>query len=234
MARQQKRAAERKDIKAKTRKAPAQKKPDTTPVVVTAAKKLKAEDLSDRQVAAAVLAEAVLAGNGRSQRQVIDDERVWYVRAPKGKENGRRIHDVTRRPDNDRGAMRFAYACDCPDFAKNGFGGCVHTLAEQIVRKEIVIDGKISDGRARAAQAQRRAARKRITDNGQSVRSSQRDARQDMHLEIPRLIGSLRKAYVRELRENAILVRDGNLIVLRHRPPANAEIRAAGVGAGIR
>jgi len=51
MARQQKRAAKREAIKAKTRKAPAAKKSDTTLVVVTAAKKLKAEDLSDRQVA---------------------------------------------------------------------------------------------------------------------------------------------------------------------------------------
>jgi hypothetical protein len=227
MARQQRRAAAREAVAAKTRKAPTAKRPSSEPAVVQRARRLRAEDLSDLQVAAVVLAASVQAGDGRDERQVLNDERVWYVRAPRGKEQGRRVHDVTRRVDNRRGTLTIAYSCDCPDFATRGFNGCVHTLAEEIVRGEIVVVGKVSDARARVATARRRPSRKRTAENGQSVRTTQRTARERMPEEIPRLVASLRKAYMRELRENAVAARNGNVVVLAHRPPTDSATRAA-------
>lgn len=157
----------------------------------------------------------------------MDDDHVWYLRAPRGKENGRRVHDVKRHVDNDRGTLRIAYTCDCHDYDKNGLNGCVHTMAEQIVRREIVVVGEISAARVRAAHARRRPPRKRLAHDGTSVRTSQARARTNLGEELPRLITSLVKAYPKRLREKRVAERDQNVVILTHRPPTEALTRAA-------
>jgi hypothetical protein len=124
--------------------------------------------------------------------------------------------------------MAIVYECDCHDFEKEGRNGCMHTIAEEVVRGILVVVGEISEKRARAAQAKRRPTRKRISESGKSVRTTQSDARKSFGRELPRLVVSLVKAWEKKQREgDQVAGRVGNVVILKHRPPTDAVIRAA-------
>lgn len=92
--------------------------------------------------------------------------------------------------------MRYVFSCE--DFHKDGRGGCLHTFAEQIFRKEIVVTGTISKERAKSVSARRRAPRHRVTEDGRPIRAVQQSARVKFDTNLPRFITSLRKAYDRK------------------------------------
>lgn len=218
--RQQQRAADRETANAKTRKAPAPKKPDSSPVL-DGAKRIKAEDLSDREVRGALLAQDVAAHADR--RVSIDGESTLYVSAKK-----HRAYEVTRKVVNNRGTLTIDYNCNCGDFAKEGRNGCMHTFAEQLAHGEVVVVGAISAKRAMAARARRRAPRNRKAANGQSARSTQRSARMKLADNLARYIPSLVRAYEKKQREQEAKAGTPKVVSLNAgRIPTPAATRAA-------
>lgn len=108
-----------------------------------------------------------------------------------------RFYNVKRDLRNRGGKLQVEYVCECGDFHKNGFNGCLHTFAEQIIRKEVVVIGNISAARAKSANARRRAPRKRKAEDGRPIRAAQQTARENLEVTLPRFITSLQEVYAR-------------------------------------
>lgn len=219
MPRQQKRSAQRAAAKKKTRKSPMNADAATTPAILDAKKRVKAEDLSDRDVRGVVLAAAVTDGSATRQR--ITEDEVWYL----GK--SRQVRQVRRMVRNDRGTLTVDYECDCEDFRAEGRNGCMHIVAERIIGGELIVVGQVSARRAKAACARRRPTRKRHAADGRPITSAQRDARVGLAAELPRLVLSLVKARQKQHREVPIVDGEGNVISIAHRPPTPAVTKAA-------
>jgi hypothetical protein len=190
MARQQKRAEDRAQTKAANKKAPKILKPKAEDEFGQA-KRYNADDLDDRKVRGALLFEASKIDPERVA--ILTDETTVYW-STKLKD---RAYRTKRSIRNIRGTLQSEYRCTCPDFVKDGRGGCEHIFAERLRRQEVVVVGQVSAKRQRAAKAERRPARNRRTATGKPIRSTQRKARISMPAETPRLITSLRHEYDR-------------------------------------
>lgn len=204
MPRQQRRADERAAAKAKKKVVNAPPSAAAAPPTGGAVRRLKAEDLADRYVRGHALALDLVAGHAR---RIADDaknkpnaEAFTYIVATKKRKT---VHDVVRYDTNDGGKMVVTYKCDCTDFDKMGRDVCMHVVCEQILRGELVIVGKVSSRRIVSAKARRRPKRRRLAENGKSVEATQSEARIEFADNLPRLLGSLRRAYENEFPADA-------------------------------
>jgi len=147
-------------------------------------KRLNAADLDDRQLRGVALVKAAERSNALVVPQS-DSTTLWLSK------RGNRVWRVERELRNRRGKTSVEYTCTCVDFLKNGRIDCQHILAERVRRGEIVVVGKVDRRRAREAQAERRPARRRVSQTGRSIRSVQRDARVALGERIPQLLADL-------------------------------------------
>jgi hypothetical protein len=161
------------------------------------------KDLDERRVNGFDLYKAVVSG--KTLREPSGDAAARYF-SERDKNYSYRVERVIR---NRRGARQVEYLCSCPDTKKAGRRDCQHRFAEMLFRGDAVVNGSVR--KALKMTAGRRPARKRYSDDGRPIRSSQRDARVKMPDEIPRLVLSLKNAYDARHKDDPFADRNGKL-----------------------
>ncbi|HEV2738712.1 MAG TPA: transposase, partial [Candidatus Elarobacter sp.] len=183
---------------------PSPKPPKASKISKPSPQSFKASDLSDREVDGQRLFDA--SRRGKARIVPLDDQQTIYWSS----RTSDTAYTVTRKITNRRGTLIVAYTCSCPDAKKYLRRDCEHQFAEKLRRGEAVITGRVPASRPVKDKAGRRPARKRLAEDGRSIKSAQRDARKEMPNEIPRLVLSLKHAY--DLRHpNAMALRHGKL-----------------------
>lgn len=147
-------------------------------------KRLLADDLDDRQIRAVRRYRDAEAANGLVILQD-DSTTLWMSK------RGNRFWSVERMTRNRRGTIGIEYRCTCADFQKNGRIDCEHIFAERLRRREVVIEGKVEPRRMTWATRPRRPPRKRLSADGQPIRSIQRAARVEIDQRVPELLRDL-------------------------------------------
>jgi len=167
--------------------------------------RLRAVDLADSQVEGLTLFEACRKGKARVAPLDDDTQTIYW-----SSRESDTAYTVTRKISNVRGTVKTVYTCSCPDAKKYMRRDCEHQFAEKLRRGEVVITGRVPVNRPRKDKAGRRPARKRLAEDGRSIKSAQRDARVKMPGEIPRLVLSLKDAYDAR-HPGALAIRRGKL-----------------------
>ena len=151
---------------------------------------LRAVDLADSQVEGLALFKSIQKRKTRIVPLEDGTQTIYWSAREADK-----AYTVSWKITNVRGTVKMVYMCSCPDAKKYMRRDCEHQFAEKLRRGEVVITGRVPVNRPRKDKAGRRPARKRLAEDGRSIKSAQRDARVKMPGEIPRLVLSLKNAY---------------------------------------